>query len=119
MARGGARLGAGRPKIGRTAKEPAKKESRKQSRDDSSAGTFSTGGAKLSPLEYMLLVMNSDEVDDGRRDRMAVAAAPFVHTKMGEGGKKEQKDEAAKKVASRFAPSAPPKLAAAGGKRIE
>lgn len=52
----------------------------------------------MTPLDYMLLVMNSDEVDDGRRDRMAVAAAPFVHTKMGEGGKKEQKQEAAEKA---------------------
>lgn len=109
MARGGARPGAGRPKSSRASKEPAKKESRKQARDDAPASTFSTGGAKLTPLEYMLLVMNSDEVDDGRRDRMAVAAAPFVHTKMGEGGKKDQKQEAAKTAGKgKFASAAPP-----------
>jgi phage terminase small subunit len=50
--------------------------------------------------------------------RAAIAAVQYTHAKMGEGGKKEQKDAEAKKVASRFAPSAPPKLAAAGGKRI-
>lgn len=118
MARGGARPGAGRPKSSRAVKEPAKKEARKQARDDAQDSGFMTGGKVLSPLEYMLAVMNSDEVDDGRRDRMAVAAAPFVHTKMGEGGKKEQKAEAAKEVASRFGRSTPPKLATAGGKKV-
>lgn len=47
-----------------------------------------------------------------------IALMPYVHTKRGEGGKKEQKQEAAQRVASRFAPSAPPKLAAVGGKKI-
>lgn len=40
----------------------------------------------------------------------ATIAAPYCHAKKGESGKKEQKDEAAKKVASRFSPAAPPKL---------
>ena len=46
-----------------------------------------------------------------------VALMPYVHTKRGEGGKKEQKQEAAQKVASRFAPAAPPRLVAVGGKK--
>jgi len=113
MARGGARVGAGRPKTSRASKEPAKKEVRKQGSRDGipSAAAHDASGAKLTPLDYMLKIMNSDEADDGRRDRMAVAAAPFVHTKMGEGGKKEQKQEAAKTAArSKFAPAAAPKL---------
>lgn len=47
-----------------------------------------------------------------------VALMPYVHTKKGEGGKKEQKQAQAEKVASRFAPVLPPKLAAVGGKKI-
>ncbi|WP_283443983.1 hypothetical protein [Noviherbaspirillum suwonense] len=50
--------------------------------------------------------------------RAAQAALPFIHQKLGEGGKKEQREDAAKKVASRFAPAAPPKLVAAGGKKV-
>ena len=53
--------------------------------------------SKLNPLEYMLEVMNDEKADDARRDRMAVAAAPFVHAKPADkaGGKKEQAQEAA------------------------
>lgn len=46
------------------------------------------------------------------------ALLPYVHMKKGEGGKKEKQSEDAKKVASRFAPAAPPKLVAAGGKKV-
>jgi hypothetical protein len=35
----------------------------------------------MSPLAYMLDVMNDPVVDPIRRDRMAVAVAPFVHPK--------------------------------------
>lgn len=47
-----------------------------------------------------------------------IALMPYVHTKRGEGGKKEQRQEAAQKVAGRFAPAAPPKLAAVGGRKV-
>lgn len=45
-----------------------------------------------SPLEYMLAVMRDDRVDPMRRDRMAIAAAPYVHDKPSDRalGKKEQ-----------------------------
>lgn len=46
------------------------------------------------------------------------ALLPYVHQKLGEGGKKEQKDAAAKKVGGRFTAGAPPKLVAAGGKKV-
>lgn len=113
MARGGARPGAGRPKTARASKEPAKKEVRKPgTRDDIPRDVINAARSEsLSPLDYMLKVMNSVEADDGRRDRMAVAAAPFVHTKMGEGGKKDQKQDAAKTAArGKFAAALPPKL---------
>lgn len=61
------------------------------------------------PLTFLLAVMNDGETDARLRIDAAKAALPFVHQKLGEGGKKEQKDEAAKKAAaSVFAPSAPP-----------
>lgn len=48
----------------------------------------------------------------------AQLAAPYVHAKKGEAGKKEQRQEAAQKIGGRFAPTAPPKLVAAGGKKV-
>lgn len=74
MAKGGYRPGAGRPKKSAT-KKAVKKEARRLG---------------LSPLEYMLDVMNNPAADETRRDRMAIAAAPFVHSKAeGIRGKKE------------------------------
>lgn len=70
----------------------------------------------MSPLEYMLSVMNDSAADPSRRDRMAQAAAPFVHARAGEVGKKEVAADKAKKVAQgRFAPAAPPKLVVSNG----
>ena len=87
MARGGYRAGAGRPKSAKSAKAvvvPA---------DIKSAARKS----KLSPLDYMLTVMNDEGADAARRDRMAIAAAPFVHARPGDKpqGKKEAAQEAA------------------------
>ncbi|NID06644.1 terminase small subunit [Luteibacter jiangsuensis] len=65
--------------------------------------------AELTPLEYMLKVMNNPRAEADRRDRMAVAAAPFVHGKMGEKGKKDAKREAAASAGGgRFASAPPP-----------
>ncbi len=36
----------------------------------------------LTPLEYMLGVMRDTGVDGDRRDRMAQAAAPYLHAKI-------------------------------------
>jgi hypothetical protein len=46
----------------------------------------------LEPLEYMMRVYNDPEADQTRRDRMAVAAAPYRHGRAAEmaPGKKEQ-----------------------------
>ena len=104
MARGGYRTGAGRPrKDGSTTESPAKIQ-----REAKSAG--------LSPLEYMLEVMNSELADDGRRDRMAIAAAPFVHPRAAEAepGKREKQQASAEKAVAgggKFAPAVAPKLA--------
>lgn len=52
----------------------------------------------MSPLEYMLKVMNDTSADDARRDKMAVAAASYVHAKPGDSpkGKKEEAQEASR-----------------------
>jgi phage terminase small subunit len=55
----------------------------------------------------------------GRRMQAATLAAPYCHPKKGEAGKKEEKAAAAKKIASRFSPAAPPKLVALMVRRFE
>ena len=52
---------------------------------------------RLSPLDYMLSVMNDPGADDARRDRMAIAAAPYVHVRAADAkpGKKEAAEQAA------------------------
>ncbi len=92
MARGGFRPGAGRPKGVKTAKDEARAA---PPRDVVKAARK----LRLSPLDYMLAVMNDEEAESSRRDRMAVAAAPFVHARPAEGkGKKEEAADAAKRA---------------------
>jgi hypothetical protein len=38
--------------------------------------------AGVTPLEYMLAVMRDPNVDPDRRDRMATAAAPYIHPRL-------------------------------------
>lgn len=84
MSRGGYRPGAGRPKAGQGATPKQIAQEAKK--------------AGQSPLDYMLSVMRNPEADQARRDRMAIAAAPFVHSRAAEGaqGKKEAANEAAR-----------------------
>lgn len=106
MASGGFRPGAGRPK---GAKAPKAKPI-KVAADIKKAARQSG----LSPLDYMLIVMNRDDVEDDRRDRMAIAAAPYMHARASDlaGGKKEQQQEAADRVSAdgKFATPPPPPI---------
>ena len=61
------------------------------------------------PLEFLKWVMNDARQDIDIRKDAAKAMLPYVHTKRGEGGKKEQKKVAADKAADRFAGIAAPK----------
>lgn len=66
-----------------------------------------------TPLEYALNVMNDPRESKDRRDRLAVAAMPYVHMKKGEGGKREKANENANNVSKgKFASAAAPKLKA-------
>jgi hypothetical protein len=53
--------------------------------------------AQLQPLEYMLAVLNDPTADATRRDRMAIAAAPYCHPRVADAakGKKDQQADAA------------------------
>lgn len=98
MARGGYRPGAGRPKG----------SGKKATPTDASVAPVSQ---EQSPLQYMLQVMRDPQANQLRRDRMAIASAPFVHARKAEAGtKRDDADVAAKKAASKFSPAAPPKL---------
>ena len=126
MPRGGARPGAGRkPKATPAAAcPPVTKNGIKEDpkwpfgRMEKPAEPAAPPAVEQSPLDYLLEVMRDSEVDPRVRLQAASLAAPLCHAKKGEAGKKEEKDAAAKKAHSRFAPAAPPKLVAAGGKKV-
>lgn len=106
MARGGYRPGAGRKKGSKTG--DAKTSQKKPAIPDDVAAEAAAEG--LDPLAYMLKVMNDPKAEKERRDRMAIAAAPFVHPRKGEGaGKKDEKSERAKEAGKgKFAPGVAP-----------
>jgi phage terminase small subunit len=88
---GGAREGAGRPP-----KEPTLLEL---------TGNYS------DPKDFLRAVMNDSMTDAKVRVDAAKALMPYEHTRLGEGGKKEAKQQAAQEVgAGKFAASAPPPL---------
>lgn len=90
---GGARVGAGRP--------PKPEEDKY---------TIASSG-KQTPLEFLLGVMNDNMVEDRLRIDAAKTAAQYVHPKVGESGKKDEKKDAAKAAgAGKFSASQPPRL---------
>lgn len=61
------------------------------------------------PKAFLLAVMNDSETEAKLRVEAAKTLMPFVHPKKGEGGKKDEKDAAAKAAASgRFGQGAQP-----------
>jgi hypothetical protein len=69
MPRGGYRPGAGRPPKPPEAELPPIK------------GIDDVPPRDYSPLEYLLAIVNDPGQPDWRRDRAAVAAAPYCHAK--------------------------------------
>lgn len=105
MASGGFRPTAGRPKGSKAPKaKPIKVAA------DIKKAARQSG---MTPLDYMLTVMNDSKADDERRDRMAVSAAPYVHARPTDalGGKKEQQLAEAEKISGegKYATPSPPR----------
>jgi len=83
--------------------------------------TFDISSALMhsDPKAFLLAAMNDGALDPKLRLDAAKALMPFTHTKLGEGGKKDQKQDAARKAgAGKFGSSEPPKLVANSGKRV-
>jgi hypothetical protein len=115
MARGGYRPGAGRPPKPLPATSPAKDSKLPAvcapSEDD--LPTIKLPEGAVEPLAYMLAVMNDPDAEVLRRDRMAIAAAPFRHPRLERvtESKKEAAAQTARKLGvGKFAPGAVPKL---------
>jgi len=53
-----------------------------------------------SPLAYMLAVMNDEGAAPARRDRMAIAAAAYLHRRAVESGIKASRQAEAQRVAN-------------------
>jgi len=65
--------------------------------------------AERDPLEFLLGVMTGEIAANAAQVKAAIAAAPYIHSKKGEGGKKERAADAAKKAAGgKYAATAPP-----------
>jgi hypothetical protein len=64
----------GLPKTGGRQKGVANKRTREIAARAATCG--------LTPLEYMLSVLRDSSVEPERRDRMAVAAAPYIHARL-------------------------------------
>lgn len=102
---GGARHGAGRKPTPTTTVTPE------------TAGVVD--GEPLDPRPTLELVALGHINVSPSQLRALTALLPYVHSKKGEGGKKDQRADAAKKAnVGRFTPAAPPRLVAAGGKKL-
>ena len=55
------------------------KGSRNRATEEARAAAHATG---ILPLDYMLMVMGNCKTDNKRREAMAVAAAPYLHSKL-------------------------------------
>ncbi|MPW17887.1 terminase small subunit [Paraburkholderia sp. CNPSo 3157] len=60
------------------------------------------------PKDFLLAAMNDQMTEPKLRVTAAQTLMPFFHPKLGEGGKKDAKTEAAKKAASKFGVPKPP-----------
>src|SRR5215469_1481127 len=99
MPRGGYRPGAGRPRGSTSSKLTASLMpgiTVQTSVDNTEVPEIQPGWQ--TPLEYMLTVLNDPNADASRRDRLAIAAAPFLHGRPADArpGKKVMAEQAAR-----------------------
>ena len=73
----------------------------------------------LGTWEFLRRVMAGTIVASALQLKAAVAAAKYLHAPMAQGGKKQQRQEAAERAGStKFTRGAPPRLAAVDGKKV-
>ncbi|MDF0731029.1 terminase small subunit [Pseudomonas entomophila] len=101
-------------------KPPPSEETQEAPDDDVEPAGFDLGAALLhrDPKDFLLAVMNDARSEPKLRVDAAKALMPFLHPRKGEGGKKEERQKAAEQAASKFTRQAPPRLAAANGKKV-
>ncbi|USX25793.1 terminase small subunit [Oxalobacteraceae bacterium OTU3CINTB1] len=76
------------------------------------------GAHYVDPKEFLAAAMNAPELDMRQRIDSAKALMPFTHQKLGEGGKKDGKLDAAKTAGQgRFGAPPPPPRLVVGGKK--
>lgn len=113
---GGKRPGAGRPPKTAVSIDNPPEEKLSKRAEAIAANLESTEGLPSTddPLVFLTSVMNHSKVDGKLRVDAAKALLPFKHKKVGDEGKegkKEQRANAAEKVAAgRFGSALPPKL---------
>jgi hypothetical protein len=88
-------------------------------------GALKRSKAVPVPVPDMDMLQLLQDIALGKTDastvqvRAAIAAVQYTHIKKGDGGIKDQKQDAAKKAgAGKYGSAEPPKLAAANGKRL-
>lgn len=62
------------------------------------------GQEGILPVEYMLRVMRDARVPKPRRDAMAIAAAPYLHSKLSSVELKNKKGEALRMITEKMTP---------------
>lgn len=76
---------------------------------DDAEGSQGFGRVYTDPKDYLLDDMNDPNLDRKDRRDAAKALMPFLHPRKGEGGKKEERQDAAKKAgAGKFGAAPPP-----------
>lgn len=91
---------------------------RERALDDEAETIWEQATQFSDPKAFLKAAMNDNLTEPKLRVFAANALMPYFHKKLGDTGKKEQAAVDAKKAAGRFAPAAPPRLAAAGGKKV-
>lgn len=64
----------------------------------------------MTPLEFLMSVMNDETNTTAQRTRAAMAAIPYTHAKPAVGGKKDAALEAGRRAASKYATRTGPSL---------
>lgn len=84
------------------------------------ADKLPAGSPEQTPLEFLLGVMRNPEASVSARLTAAIQAAPYVHPKLSPKAKKEGGPVAEEPAAKtdKYAVRQPPRLAAAGGKKV-